>query len=229
MRAGDELEFLHPMPVNRLWGVGEATHATLEALGVRTIGDLAATPERVLRKRLGPSLALHLSTLAVGVDTREVEHTSGAKSISVEETYETDIVGEAEIKQALLRLCGRLSRRLHQAGKAGRTLNLKVRFGDFETITRSESRGTAIDVTPDLWDEVMRLLGKVEFGGRGVRLLGVGVTGLEDGGAPRQLTMNSVERSLAAEAAEKVRDRFGDDAVIPASLLADDTEEHGGR
>lgn len=225
--AGDELKFLHPMPVRRLWGVGEATHASLEALGVETVGELAAIPQGVLSKRLGPTLSRHLSNLAAAVDPRDVESSSGAKSISVEETYEIDISSEDEIEQALLRLCGRLSRRLHQAGRAGRTVNLKLRFGDFETISRSESFSGAIDVTPDLWDEARKLLGKVEIGRRGIRLLGIGVSGLVDAEEPRQLTMDSPERSIAAEAAEQVRERFGEDAVLPASLIADDTEERG--
>jgi DNA polymerase-4 len=225
--VGKELSFLHPMPVRQLWGVGEATHASLEALGVETVGDLAAVPERVLRKRLGSSLAHHLSNLAAAIDPRDVELNPGARSISVEETYETDLADGDDVRHALLRLCDRLSRRLHRAHSAGRTVQLKVRFADFETVSRSVSLENAIDVTPDLWDEARTLLEKVEFSGRGVRLIGIGVSGLIDAEEPRQLSLDSPERSLVAEAAEKVRERFGDDAVLPASVIGDRTEKRG--
>jgi DNA polymerase-4 len=223
--AGDELEFLHPMPVRRLWGVGEATRATLEALGIETVGDLAAAPESLLAKRLGPSLAQHLTQLAAAIDPRAVEPGGGAKSVSVEETYETDLDDEAEIQRALLRLCNRLSLRLHRSGLAGHTVSLKVRFGDFETVARSETVHDPIDHTPALWDQAQALLQRVGIGGRGVRLLGIGVSGLVDAEAPRQLSLDSSDRSIAAGVVEEVRERFGDDAVLPASLIADDSEK----
>ncbi len=148
--AGRELDFLHPMPVRRLWGVGEATHATLVALGITTVGDLAAVPEQVLEKLLGPRLARHLAGLAAGIYPREVDISRSTKSISVEETFALDLVGDDEVAQALLRLCDRLALRLHAAGVAGETVNLKLRYADFETVSRSETLSDPVALGPDL-------------------------------------------------------------------------------
>jgi DNA polymerase-4 len=226
--AGKELEFLHPMPVRRLWGVGEATHATLESLGVATIGELAAVPERILFKRLGPSLATHLSRLAAGRDPREVEPGGGAKSISVEHTYDNDLESGDEVDRALLSLCNRLAGRLHRAGMAGHTVTLKVRYGDFDTTTRSETVGEPIATGRKLWDEARILLERVQIDRRGVRLLGIGVSGLVGAATPRQLTLETGGRDLAAETVEKVRERFGEDSVLPASLIFDPPQKRRG-
>jgi DNA polymerase-4 len=218
--AGKELDFLHPMPVRRLWGVGEATRAALEALGVATIGDLAAVPEPLLRRRVGAAAARHLSRLAVGVDAREVEPDGDAKSISVEETFEADLVDDAAIATAVLRLCDRLASRVHRANCAALTVTLKLRYGDFETVTRATTVPIPIHGTPAFWDCARRLLDRLEVTpARGVRLLGVGASGLVDAVEPRQLTLDAGGREAAGVVVEEVRDRFGHDAVMPASLL----------
>jgi DNA polymerase-4 len=222
--AGRELEFLHPMPVRSLWGVGAATHASLGTLGVETIGDLAAVPETMLRRRLGPSLAAHLSQLAAAIDPRGVEPDGETKSLSVEETYDEDLTEDDDINQATLRLCDRLASRLHRSGYAGRVVTLKIRFGDFETLTRSETVAGEVAATTALWDEARRLLERVERRGRGVRLLGVGISGLVTGANPHQLTLGDRTRDSAADAAEEVRDRFGDDAVLRASMIGQKRE-----
>lgn len=229
VRKGTELDFLHPMPVRRLWGVGEATRATLEAIGVASIGDLAAIPKERLQRRLGPSLALHLSRLAAGIDPREVEAGAGAKSVSVEETFSYDLVGTEEIERAVLRLCDRLSTRLHRSGHAGNTMTVKLRFGDFETLNRSQTLADPIKHTPALFDEAAALLGRIKREGRGVRLLGVAVSGLVGSTAPRQLALESRPRDAAAGVVEQVRERFGDGAVLPASLLPQDGEQERGK
>jgi DNA polymerase-4 len=217
--GGDELAFLRPMPVQRLWGVGEATLAALEALGIRTVGELADTPPATLEARLGPSLGHHLHELANARDPRPVEAGDGAKSISVEATYERDLLGSDAIEKALLRHCDRLSARLRRSGMAGHTVSLKLRFGDFTTVTRSVTTAVPVEHTPDLWDASQGLLRRIDLGDRGVRLLGVGATGLVPSSQPRQLSLEHPERSAAAEAAEAVRARFGDDAVVPARLV----------
>ncbi len=223
--AGEELGFLHPMPVRRLWGVGEATRASLEGLGIQTIGDLAGVPEGVLVSRLGPSLAQHLSQLASGLDRREVEPGGGAKSVSVEETYAQDLLSDKDIEQAMLRLCDRLSSRLRRAGCAGHTISFKIRFGDFETLTRSLTVDDPLERTPALWDVARTLVGRVDRAGRGVRLLGIGVSALVDPATPRQLSLADRPRDVAAGAVEEVRERFGDEAVFPASLMPGDVKK----
>ncbi len=217
--AGDELAYLHPMPVRRLWGVGAATHATLEALGIDTVGDLAAVAEGALAKRVGPSMAAHLERLARADDPRGVEPDGRTKSVSVEETYDVDLIDEADINNALLRLCDRLASRLHRSGYAGQIVTLKIRFADFTTFTRSETVREEMAATTAIWDEARRLLGRVDASERGVRLLGIGVSGLVTSSAPRQLALNDRTRDTAANVVEEVRDRFGDDAVVRASLI----------
>jgi DNA polymerase-4 len=223
--AGSELAFLHRMPVRSLWGVGEATRASLEALAVATIGDLAAVPERVLVSRLGPSLAHHLSQLANGIDRREVEPGGGAKSISVEETYSDDLESDESIERALLRLCDRLSSRMRRSGYAGHTVNLKIRFGDFETHTRSLTFAEPAETTPAFWEAAQELFTRIDRGGRGVRLLGIGASGLAAADQPRQLSLESQPRNVAAGVVEDVRERFGDEAVFPASLMPHEVKE----
>ncbi len=217
--AGCELEYLHPLQVRRLWGVGAATHAALEALGVTTIGDLAALPERVLVGRLGPSNGAHLAELAAGRDPRRVETTREAKSISVEETYARDLRDTDDVETALLDLCTRLSGRLHRAGVAGRTVTLKLRTADFATATRSVSPDTAVMNSTELWDIARTLLERIDVGSLGIRLLGVGVSHLEEASAPHQLSITDQRRAAAAETAEAIRARFGAGSVVPARLV----------
>jgi DNA polymerase-4 len=217
--AGEELSFLHPMPVRRLWGVGEATLAGLEALGIHTVGELAQTPAATLEARVGRSLGRHLHELANARDPRPVESGDGAKSISVEATYEQDLLAADEIEKALLRHCDHLSARLRRSGMAGHTVSLKLRFGDFATVTRSVTSAVPVEHTPDLWDAARGLLQRIEVADRGVRLLGVSAMGLVPSSDPRQLSLEHPERLAAAEAAEAVRARFGDEAVVPARLV----------
>jgi len=217
--AGSELGYLHPKPVKALWGVGEATYARLEQLGVHTIGDLAAIPADTLIRRLGPSLGAHLSLLARAEDPRTVETGISAKSISVEQTYETDLVGGELLERELLRMTDRLARRLRRAKMAAHTVTLKVRFEDFTTITRSHTETIPIETGRDLHAVSLSLLERAAVGNRPVRLLGVGGDGLEDSGAPRQLDLAGSEWDDIEEAVEEVRLRFGDGAVARARLV----------
>ncbi len=220
VEAGTELAYLHPMPVRRLWGVGEATLAHLEMLGVATVGELAAVPDGVLERRVGRSLGRHLAALAHGIDERDVVPGETVKSVSVEATYEHDLTEREAIDVALLGLCDRLSARLRRAACAGRSLTLKVRFGDFTTITRSLTLAATVDRTPALWDGARLLYERAGVEGRGIRLLGLAVGGITASGEPRQLTLEGGARDTAAEAAEQVRARFGDGAVVPARLVS---------
>jgi DNA polymerase-4 len=217
--AGGELAFLHPLPVRHLWGVGEATYAALEGIGVATIGDLAAVPSSTLQQRLGASLGAHLHRLANGIDGRMVTADTEAKSVSVEQTFERDLITDDGIEAELLRQCERVGSRLRRAGLAGRTVTLKVRYPDFTTVTRSQSLDSPVDVAHDLFTVVRALLARAGVGGP-VRLLGVGVSALEPAGGPRQLGM---DRPAAwddvAGAIDRIRHRFGEDAVSPARLL----------
>jgi DNA polymerase-4 len=217
--AGSELAFLHPLPVRRLWGVGEATFGALDGLGVATIGDLAVVSPASLKGRLGSSLAEHLHRLSNGIDDRSVDPDGEAKSISVEHTFGRDLTDADVIETELLRQCERVASRLRRAGLAGRTVTFKIRFPDFTTVTRSQSLGSAIDVPHDLFGVVRDLMGRVDLD-RPVRLLGVGVSSLEQAGAPLQL---GLDRPAAwddvSSAVDAIRTRYGDGAVSPARLV----------
>ena len=217
--AGGEVAFLHPLPVRALWGVGEATHARLEELGVRTVGDLAALPRDFLERRLGPALGGHLSDLAQARDERPVEAGGPAKSVSVEETFAVDLAGKQALETELLRLADRLAARLRAASAAARTVCLKVRFADFTTISRSQTLSGAVDTAQDLYHAAGELLDRAEVGRRRVRLLGLGGENLEATVAPRQLGLEPRPWGEVEAAMGRVRQRFGRDAVRRARLV----------
>lgn len=224
--AGSEREFLGPRAVTELWGVGQATLASLAGLGIETIGQLADASEDLLRRQLGTAAAAHLTSLAHGRDPRTVETGRETKSVSVESTYPHDLRGTDAVERALLELCHRLSGRLLEAHLAGRTVTLKLRFGDFTTVTRSVTRDGAVSDTSQIWPVAGELLAKVNLAGQGVRLLGIGVSALAEG-EPIQMALDGSDRSALAEVASEVRERFGRDAVIPARL-AEPPEENMG-
>ena len=218
--ADESLAFLHPLPVRSLWGVGEATHAALERLGVHTVGDLAEVPSVTLRKHLGKAAGTHLHELAWGRDSRPVVPGTAAKSISVEETYERDMHGREAIEGELLRHADRLSWRLRSAGVAGRTLTVKVRFADFTTITRSTTLESPTDVARDLYRAAQELIGKLALDRKPVRLVGLGMTALEPATAPRQLAVDRPAKwDDLADAVDQVRSRYGTGSIRPARLV----------
>ncbi|MDH3397205.1 MAG: DNA polymerase IV, partial [Acidimicrobiia bacterium] len=219
--AGESLAFLHPLPVRSLWGVGEATRAALERLGVQTVGDLAEVPPATLKRHLGASAGTHLHELAWGRDERPVVPGSAAKSISVEETYERDIAGWDAVEGELLRHADRLAGRLRAGGVAGRTLTVKIRFADFTTITRSVTLGSSTDVARDLYRAARDLLRNLILD-KPIRLVGLGVTALTPATAPRQLAVDRPAKwDDLADAVDKVRLRYGTGSIRPARMAED--------
>jgi len=219
--AGEELTFLDPLPLDRLWGVGAATGAALRGLGVATVGELRDVPPRLLSRQVGAGAAAHLAALAAGNDSREIVIDDAARSVSVEETYAADLGDRESVERELLRLCDRLSGRLHGSRLRGRTVTLKVRFADFTTVTRSVTRSEPIGLRPELWDEARVLLDRARLSGRPVRLLGVGVSHLSTAEPALQLRLEDGARQAAADVAETIRERYGTEAVIPARLAAE--------
>jgi DNA polymerase-4 len=214
-----ELDFLHALPVEALWGVGPATLAGLQRLGVLTIGELAELPEATVVRSLGPTQGRHLLDLAKGLDLRPVTPDSGARSISVEETYDRDLEGAEVMTTALLAHAQRLSDRLHRSGLAARTVTLKLRFSDFTTITRSVTSDGPVDSPRDLFSVATELLSQVAPD-RPVRLLGLGGSSLERADEPRQRAIDADEDwARIADAVAGVRERFGERSVEPARLL----------
>lgn len=223
-----ELAFLHAHPVGALWGVGPATRARLDRLAVNTIGDLAALPEETLVNSLGAGAGRHLHALAWARDTRPVVPNAPIKSVSHEETFPVDHHDHETLERECVRLADAVAARLRRAGIAGRTVQIKVRFGDFRTITRSATAPEPLDTGHAVAAHARRLLRAVDVD-PGVRLLGVGVSGLEPVAA-RQLSLDDAGRSSwadATKAIDEIRDRFGDAAIVPATLAGRAPKQRG--
>jgi DNA polymerase-4 len=213
------LEFLHPLPVSALWGVGKRTTERLTGVGLNRVGDVAATPLPRLRRTLGNAVAEHLHALANGVDDRAVEPESPEKSVGAEETFEVDHADRGVLKPELLRLSEKTAAALRRRGLRGRTVSIKVRFADFTTITRSRTLPVATDVTLEIYRTACRLLDEQTPPGA-VRLIGVRMEQLGEQGS-EQLFLDAPERGWrdADQAADQARARFGRAAVRPATLL----------
>ncbi len=184
----EELAFLHPLPIEALWGVGPATAKRLHGLGVKTVGDIARVGEAVLVRQLGHAHGGHLATLAMGRDPSPVVAGREAKSIGHEQTFATDMTDPAELRAKVVAMSDSVAEVLAREGLAGRTVTLKVRFGDFTTLTRSHTLEIALDAGAAIAAVADALLEAVDLVA-GVRLLGVSVSGLgpRDDGAPARL------------------------------------------
>ena len=225
---GTELEVLHPLPVGRLWGVGPATRRRLDRYGVVTIGDLARIPEATLVTTLGPALGAELHARAWNRDPRPVEPERPTKSVGHEETFAVDCTDRARLGTDVARMADLVAARLRGLGTAARTVQLKVRFPDFATITRAQTLPDPTDVAAVIADAARALLDSVDLGD-GVRLLGVSVSQLGAPGAVQgrldlddPVPATSPERAALERTVDAVRARFGPDAVGRAASV-----EHG--
>jgi DNA polymerase-4 len=215
------LEYLHPLPVDALWGVGEKSAEALHRLGLRTVGDVAAAPLGLLRRALGEAAAVHLHSLSLGRDPRPVVPHQPEKSIGAETTFDVDVDDPRAIREALLALSEKTAGRLRRAGQAGRTVTLKVRLSDFRTLNRSRTLGAATDVGREIFQTVWALFEILQPGER-IRLVGVRVDGLAAADdAPHQLSLGERETGWreAERAADALAARFGAGVIRPASLL----------
>jgi DNA polymerase IV len=172
VQPGTELDLLHALGVRRLWGVGPATERKLTALGVATVGELAALPEETLVQTLGRAAGHHLHELAWNRDERAVVADQEVKSIGHEETFAVDLHDHGALDHRLVALADGVATRLRAAGVAARTVQLKVRFGDFTTVTRSRTLAEPTDLAADLRRVAGELLHALDVA-PGVRLLGV--------------------------------------------------------
>jgi DNA polymerase-4 len=214
VRPGEEEEFLGPLPLRALPGLGPSTERRLEGLGLRTLGDLALVPEAVLTARLGRAAGSSLHQRSRGIDTAPVAPPQAPKSISREETFAADIGDLPPLADRLRTLSAEVGRSLRAAGLTARTVSLKLRYADFTTIVRQETLGGASDMDAAIRDAALSLLRGALQPGRTVRLLGVGVHNLEpaaqldlfsDAGSARQRRLDAAMDSL--------RQRFGPEAL----------------
>jgi DNA polymerase IV len=227
--VAEQQAFLDALPIEALWGVGQATKAALEGVGVETVRDLRSAPQRGLERAVGGAVAAHLHDLAHGRDPRAVHPDREVKSVSVEETYDSDIADEEMLRRELRRLADRLGPRLRRAGLAGRTVTVKVRTSDFKTVTRSVTRPEPTSSDRDLRLTASELLADADRAGRPVRLLGIGVSGLVETSGSMQLTAMEDPRWRDVDATvDAIRSRFGEKAVRPGGLLEEGDQGGGG-
>lgn len=216
IEQGQEQEFLDQLPVERLWGVGKQGSKVFERLGIRTIGQLRQWPIDTLVSRFG-SQGEYLWQLAHGIDDRAVVPEREAKSISHETTFEEDISDMEVLRAWLLDLTEQVGWRLRRNGLRGRTVQLKVRFADFSTITRSQTLPEPTHITDELWQAASELVSqRLPSGHLPVRLIGMGVSGFDESGFRQGLLFEQEQRRKQANldaVTDKIRARFGNSAV----------------
>jgi DNA polymerase IV len=220
--AKEVVQFLHPLPIGALWGVGERTEEVLTRLGMHHIGDIAATAESTLIAALGKAAGSHLHALAWGRDERSVTPDEPERSIGAEETFARDVADQTVIRRELLRLSERCATRLRATEQVGRTVSIKVRFADFTTITRSRTLREPTDVTRVVYDTACGLFDAIDGKGALIRLVGVRAEGLSGAsGAPHQLALSGEDEvwRAAEQAVDAAAARFGSGAIRPAALV----------
>lgn len=214
------LNFLHPLPVSAIWGVGPKTTEALEKLGLRTVSDIAHTPRATLVRALGEANGSSIYELAWGRDYREVISEEPEKSISAAETFARDIDDEELILAEFLRLTERATSRMRERSLFAKTISIKVRYADFTTINRSKTLSLAIDSTHDCYEVIKNLYLALHINGARLRLVGVSLESLQSG-APEQMTLGAREKGWreAEGAVDRAQARFGVGSVKPARLL----------
>lgn len=215
------LEFLHPLPVDALWGVGERTAEVLRRLGLHRVRDVAHAPPGMLRAALGEAAAAHLHALAWARDPRRVTPEQVEKSIGAETTFEADVSDPDVLRRTMLGLSDKVARRLRAVDQMARTVAIKVRMADFRTVNRSRTLPTPTDVAREIFATAWSLFEALRPGDR-IRLIGVRAEGLVAGdGAARQPQLGAPEHGWreAERAIDAAAARFGRAAVRPASLL----------
>jgi DNA polymerase-4 len=220
--ADKVIEFLHPLPIGALWGVGEKTGEQLARLGLVNVSDIANTPVKTLTRVIGQAAAEHLYELAWGRDPREVTPNQAEKSIGAERTFEADIDDPEEILAQILDLSNKVAKRLRAANYFSRTITIKVRFADFTSVTRSKSLPSSTDLATDIYATSKSLFEAMHLQRARIRLVGVRATGLVPT-SESSVQLEFAERDSgwreAEEAMDQVSLKFGNSAVKPARLI----------
>jgi DNA polymerase-4 len=215
------LEFLHPLPIDALWGVGKKTAEVLRKRGIHTVADVAHTPVDSLVSALGTSAGKHLHNLAWAKDPRPVSSERVDKSIGKEHTFGTDVTDMEKLTATLLAQADAVAAQLRADFIEARTIGLKVTFSDFESVTRSRTVPEPTSVGREIHKVVCELLNELQIGSRAVRLIGVRATSFVQAGTqPLSLWEDDVDPWKDAEiAVDEVTKKFGKDSVRPASLM----------
>lgn len=204
VEPGREAEFLHDLPVERLWGVGSKTAPRFHALGLRTLGDVARAPIALLESQFGAAHAAHFHSLARGEDDRPVVPDRERKSVGRETTFEEDVADRDTLRRTLLELTDEVAMRLRRRGIAGHTLTVKLRTADFTTHTRQRTLPTSVATTQAIYPIAKELLGLADPGGQPIRLVGLSVSGLHPRPADEQTSLFGDTQTRRREAQARV-------------------------
>jgi len=217
--------FLDPLPIKKMWGVGKVTQLALSLLNIHTFRDLRKTPVKVLEKKFGKhGVRIHL--LAMGVDERDVIPEHDVKSIGHEQTFLQDIISLDAAQKELLTLADKVARRMRHKSLTGKTITLKVKYFDFVQITRSTTLPKSINDGLEIYSTACRLLEKTEVTKKPIRLLGISLSQLSFLGTGIQLSLfdqdqSSQKRQRLNTVLDSLYERFGDESVLPGTLLKD--------
>lgn len=219
--AGHERDFLYPLPVSALWGVGPVTTARLERLGIRTVADAAALGPDALKGMVGAAMGERVHALAHNTDPRRVVTGVRRRSVGSQQALGRGSTDRDDCRAVVLAACDRVARRLRAAHRLGRTVTLRVRFGDMTAITRSDTDPRPTAATAELYRRAGVLLDGVhrDIEERGVSLLGLTVSNLADRDAVQLALCFERDTSGIDDAVDRVRARFGRDALAAGSLL----------
>ena len=221
-----ELAFLHPLPVERLWGVGAVTAAKLRARGITSVGHVAELPEPVLVAMLGRASGRHLHALAHNRDPRPVVVGRRRGSIGSQRALARSFRSSEEVDATLVALVDRVTRRMRRAGRVGRTVCVRFRFDDFSRATRSDTLPHATADTQTILNTARRVIADAQpiISSKGLTLVGIAVSSLSDDAAVQLVLPFDLRSRRALDLAlDGVRDRFGTEAVTRAVLLGRDT------
>ncbi len=219
------IEFLHPLPITALWGVGDKTAEQLSRLGLRSVADIANTPLTTLIKVVGDAQGRHLYELSWGRDPRRVTTAHPDKSVSAERTFDNDVDDPEFVLANILDLSEKVARRLRAGGHTAKTIAIKVRFADFTTVTRSKSLPSPTDVGHDIYSTAKTLFEAMHLQRARIRLVGVRCEGL-DGSGDIQMALSQREFGWreTEQVMDQVAEKFGNAKVIPARLVQPQTE-----
>ena len=209
-------KILDPLDISKIWGIGKVTEKALKSIGINTIGQLKESDPTKLQNILGNSTP-HILSLAKGIDHREVESVHVSKSMSSEHTFATDVKDKNVLLNVLLNQVDEVAQRLRKEELEAKTITLKIRYGDFKTITRSNTLDKAANTTKILWEEAKKifLIWRKRSGGA-LRLLGFGASGLVDEGiGQKELFINPEDEKQRKvdEVFDRIKKKYGDDSV----------------
>ncbi|CAI9399513.1 DNA polymerase IV [Aestuariimicrobium sp. T2.26MG-19.2B] len=213
--------FLHPLPVEKVWGVGESTAARLHQLGLTTIGEVAHTSRQTLQRAMGTHAGGWLHDLSWGRDDRRVVGEAVERSIGAQETFSRDTDDPGLVTTELLRMAARTAGRMRQAQVLGRGVSISLRFADFTTITRTTQLATPTDVTDEIYAAALRCWRGLNLQRARIRRVGVRVERLVDADeAYQQFTLDAPDKGMreVEQAADAAIMRFGPHAVRRARL-----------